>query len=96
LHFVNYNREEPPKQNGQPSSGGGIKDEKPIAATGVAFDVAIPGGRRVAAVRFATPESGSERELAWKVEAGRVRATLPEFLVYGVVRVEWERTPPGK
>jgi hypothetical protein len=90
LHFVNYNREEPPKQNGQPSSGGGIQDEKPIAATGIAVDLALPAGRRVAAVRFATPESDSERALIWKVEAGRLRVTLPEFLVYGVVRVVWE------
>jgi hypothetical protein len=91
LHFVNYNREEPPKQNGQPSSGGGIKDEKPLAVVGVAADLALPAGRRVAAVRFATPEKAVESELAWRVEGDRIRFTLPEFLVYGVVRVLWER-----
>jgi hypothetical protein len=91
LHFVNYNREEPPQQNGQPSSGGGIKDEKPLAVAGVAADLALPAGRRVAAVRFATPEKAVESELAWRVEGDRIRFTLPEFLVYGVVRVLWER-----
>ena len=91
LHFVNYNREEPPKQNGQPSSGGGIQDEKPIAVAGIAADLAVPAGRQIAAIRFATPESDLERDLAWKADAGRVRFTLPEFLVYGVVRIVWQR-----
>ena len=90
LHFVNYNRDEPPKQNGQPSSGGGIQDEKPIAVAGIAIDVAVPAGRQVAAVRFTAPENDTERDLEWKAEPGRVRVTLPEFLVYGVVRVIWK------
>ena len=41
-------------------------------------------------VRFLTPEQPEERTLDATVSDGRARFTLPEFLVYGVARLELE------
>jgi hypothetical protein len=41
-------------------------------------------------VRFLTPEQPEERVLDATVVDGRVRFQLPEFLVYGVARVEMQ------
>ena len=88
FHFVNYNREEPPKDAaGNPSPGSGIGEEKPIAVKGFAVDVHLPVGAEVAAVEFITPEQPDSKPLAFKIESGRVTFEVPEFLVYGVVRV---------
>jgi hypothetical protein len=84
LHFVNYNRIEPTKER---SAGSGIKDEKPIAVKGIKVDFALPAGMKVARVRFSTPES-EVVELKHEAENGRLRFTVPEFLVYGVAHVE--------
>jgi hypothetical protein len=89
LHFVNYNRAElPPGPNGQPSAGAGIADEKPLAVSRIVAAVALPEGARLRSVRFLTPESAAERTLEARVTNGRVRFVLPEFLVYGVARIE--------
>ncbi len=87
LHFVNYNRIEPPRQNGQPSSGGGIKDEQPLPASGIAVDFVLPAGRKATAVHMLTPEHAEPVDVEWRQDAGRVSFQVPEFLVYGVVRV---------
>jgi hypothetical protein len=88
FHFVNYNRiEPPPGPDGLPSPGVGIEDEKPIAAAGVTADILLPEGATVASVRFLTPESNEAKTIAAKVEDGRVRFAVPDFLVYGVVRI---------
>jgi hypothetical protein len=84
LHFVNYNREEPAKKR---SPGTGIKDEKPIAAEGVAADVVLPRGATVAGVRVVTPEEPDGVEVKFEVNDGRVRFAVPKFLVYAVARV---------
>jgi hypothetical protein len=94
LHFVNYNRAELPQgPNGQPNLGVGIQDEKPIAVSGVVARQLLPPGATLRSVRFLTPERAEERTLEAKVEDGRVRFVLPEFLVYGVARIEF-RPPP--
>ena len=103
LHFVNYDRDEPPRQNGQPSPGGGIKDEKPRAVSGVKVDFRLPSSDNVAdnsptektaadiaAVEFATPESPAPVPLKWTVEGTRLKVELPEFLVYGLLRIRWK------
>ncbi len=91
LHFVNYNRTEPPRgPDGKPSPGAGIRDEKPLPATGIVADFALPAGMTLKSVRFLTPERAEERTLDATVAEGRVRFALPEFLVYGVARVELE------
>jgi hypothetical protein len=85
---VNYNREEPPKgKDGKPSAGGGIRDEKPIAVKGVAADVVLPAGFRVAAMEAMTPESPEPVAIEFQNQGGRARFTMPEFLVYGVARI---------
>jgi hypothetical protein len=90
LHFVNYDRTEPPPDaDGRPSPGSGIGDEKPRAVSGIVADVALPRGFTVGAVRFLAPEHSEERPLVpLDANEGRVRFTVPEILVYGVVRIE--------
>jgi hypothetical protein len=84
LHFVNYNRSEPKEPK---SPGGGIKDEKPIAAEGVKADFVLPKDAKVKKVLFATPE-GEEKELKFEAKDGRVKFDVPKFLVYAIVRVQ--------
>jgi hypothetical protein len=91
LHFVNYNRVEPPPgADGRPGPGGGIRDEKPLAVAGVAADIVLPEGATLRSVRFLTPEQEEPRAIEPKVDDGRVRFVLPEFLVYGVARIEYQ------
>ncbi|MFN0199617.1 MAG: hypothetical protein ACKVT0_22925, partial [Planctomycetaceae bacterium] len=87
LHLVNYNREEPADPK---TSGTGTVDEKPIAVSGIAVALVLPAGAKVAGVELITPETPDAVALPATSEAGRVRFTVPEFLVYGVVRVRLE------
>ncbi len=85
LHFVNYNREEPmPKR----SAGRGIQDEKPIAAEGVTVDFVLPEGMKVARVLVLTPESVGAAVVEHTIREGRIRFTLPRFLVYAVAKLQ--------
>ena len=86
LHFVNYNRVEPEKPK---SAGGGIKDEKPIAVKGIKCSGLLPEGMRLRAVRFFTPEVDGVVELKWKLNGRKITFTVPEFLVYGVVELDY-------
>ncbi len=90
LHFVNYNRTEPKKPK---SAGGGIHDEKPIAVDEgtIRCDLPLPDGKTGTIVRFHTPEAkpGKQTPLNAQVANGRVKFTLPKFLVYCVVELEW-------
>ena len=91
LHYVNYNREEPPKgKDGKPSAGSGIRDEKPLAVKGVSADVVLPAGFRVTAVEVMSPEMPDPTAIEFQESGGRVRFTMPEFLVYGVARIRLE------
>ena len=85
LHFVNYNRDGPTNR------ANGIKDEKPIAVLPFRADVKLPVGERAAKVEFLTPEAEQPKALEFKNEGSRLRFRVPEFLVYGVIRVEFER-----
>ena len=84
LHLVNYNRHEPEAKR---SAGGGIKDERPIAADCVRVDLRLPEGRKVSSVELLSPEQAEPVKLAFEVEQGRLRFVVPSFLVYGVVRI---------
>lgn len=84
VHFVNYNRHEPREPR---SAGAGIADEKPIAVAGIKADLRVPAGARVSAVQAFSPENPDPVELPIESSGGRVRFTMPEFLVYGVARV---------
>ncbi|HCD03488.1 MAG TPA: hypothetical protein DER64_23490, partial [Planctomycetaceae bacterium] len=87
-HLVNYNRTEPPRGgDGKPSAGGGIKDEKPIAVTGVTADVLLPEGLDVGVVEALSPEKTGAVKLKFSRTGRRVRFTVPGFLVYCVVRL---------
>lgn len=86
LHFVNYDRKEPPKgRDGKPSAGGGIKDEQNIAISGGSVDFLIPKSLSGKTVEFLTPESADATKLEFSVTENRLRLKLPEFLAYGVV-----------
>jgi hypothetical protein len=88
LHFVNYNRTEPPRgADGQPSPGGGIADEKPVPVSGMAADVALPAGATLREARFIAPEEAAPRKLDVSVQDGRARFVIPEILVYGAVQI---------
>jgi len=91
IHFVNYNREEPPKTpDGRPSPGGGIQDEKPIRARGVRADLVLPAGNRVSAVDAITPEHPEPVVLEFQQDGNRVRFSMPDFLVYAVAQIRLE------
>jgi hypothetical protein len=85
LHFVNYNRVEPKEKL---SAGRGTMDENPIAVEGVKADLVVPPGLRVVSAEALTPEEPTPVKLATEVKDGRVRFTLPKFLVYAIVRVQ--------
>ncbi len=88
LHFVNYHREEPPKaKNGRPSAGRGAEDEKPIAVDPIEVDVVVAGGA-VNQVAFMTPEHPKPISLEFTQAKGRVRFTVPSFLVYGLANID--------
>lgn len=85
LHFVNYNREEPVDKKNR---GSGIKDEKPITAPPCKADVKLDPKQRVNRVEFLTPEAADARALEFQQTTNRLRFPVPEFLVYGVVRIQ--------
>jgi hypothetical protein len=86
LHFVNYNREESPDKKNR---GSGIKDEKPIPAPPAQADVKLGQAMRVAHVEFLTPEADEARALEFAQVGAHLRFRIPEFLVYGVVRIQY-------
>ncbi len=89
IHFVNYNRIEPPKgRDGRPSPGGGIKDERPIETPPIDCDVVLPAGFAVQSIEMITPERPGPAKLPFEVAAGRVKFTMPKVLVYGVARIK--------
>jgi hypothetical protein len=88
LHFVNYDRQEPPPTaDGTPSPGSGISDEKPVPAGPIEVDLVLPPGREVDALQFLTPERPDPELLRWTASAGRLQFQTPGFLVYGVARL---------
>ena len=92
VHFVNYNRNEPPKgRDGKPSAGGGIVDEKPIAVSSIAANVILPPGRTVSQIEVSSPERPEPVKVQYKISTGddwRVEFTMPEFLVYGMANLK--------
>ncbi len=91
VHFVNYNRAEPPPDpDGKPQPGRGIVDEQPIAASGINVDLRLPSGARVRAVHFITPEATKPRSIESRQINGRLQFHVPEFLVYGIAQIQFE------
>lgn len=89
LHFVNYNRQEPPRDaQGHPSAGSGIDDEKPIRAGEIPVNFILPAGSRAQRVETASPESPDPVELSFEAgHDGRLQFVVPDFLVYRIVRI---------
>src|SRR5688572_1186046 len=82
LHFVNYDRVEPPPgADGRPQAGSGIQDEKPVPVAGIAADVQLPAGSTLLEVRFLAPEDPEPRQLEARMKDGRVSFSLPELFV---------------
>ena len=83
IHFVNYNRKEPPENE----RTGLAADETPIPVSGVKADLVSPAGRSVRKIEWMTSESPESRELRIENAGNRVHFTTPGFLVYAVARV---------
>jgi hypothetical protein len=92
LHFVNYNRDEPPKgRDGKPSAGRGVVEEKPIKVSSIAASFVLPPGRTVSQIEVSSPEKPEPVKIKYKITTGddwRVEFTMPEFLVYGVANLK--------
>lgn len=89
LHFVNYNRTEPPKNaDGTPSTGRGIMDEQPIESPEVRCNVLLPAGFKAAAVEAITPESPDPQPITFTQSDRRIQFTQPKFLVYSIARIK--------
>lgn len=86
LHFVNYDRVEPKDPRTAPR---GTAGEMPIAVGGIEVDLALPPGKRASGVEFLMPEDAEPRRLKAETVAGRLKFTVPEFLVYGVARIRF-------
>jgi hypothetical protein len=85
IHFVNYNRVEPAERR---SAGRGIEDEQPLAASAIRAELVLPPGCRVTGVQAISPEAADPADLPFDATEGRLRFTMPGFLVYGVARVQ--------
>ena len=89
IHFVNYNRTEPPKnKDGTPSTGSGIKDEQPIEAPPITCDVLLPDGFKAGTIEAITPESPDPQPITFAQSDGRIQFTQPKFLVYSIARIK--------
>ena len=94
IHFVNYNRTEPPKnKDGTPSTGRGIKDEQPIESPPITCDVVLPTGFRRADdrgdhARIARPASRH----AFTQTDGRVQFTSPNSLSIPSPESNWNQS----
>jgi hypothetical protein len=85
LHFVNYNREVPADKK---NPAHGIKNEKPIAVPLGEVDLKLDPKLRVRQIEFLTPEAEAAREVEFEQRGTRLGFRVPEFLVYGVVRIQ--------
>lgn len=89
IHFVNYNRKEPPRGvDGKPSSGIGIADERPIPVNDVIADVLLPDQHEVLGIEILSPEYSEAQSVTFTRTNERVKFKVPEFLVYAVARLK--------
>ena len=89
LHLVNYNRTEPVKPR---SAGGGIHDEKPIAAEGIHFT--LTNSSPIRRARLLSPELAAPIRLQPRPDGtDRTRIEVPKFLVYAIIELDFEDEP---
>jgi len=92
IHWVNYDRTEPPRSaDGSIPAGAGAQDEKPIPVRGVQADLLLPAGTTVTSMQLITPEQPEPVSVSFEVKAGRVRFAVPEFQVYAVARLHLDK-----
>jgi len=91
LHFVNYNRDEPPQQNGQPDPGSGIAGERPIPVEQIGVQFMLPANADVSHVEVISPEQPDPDRIRFKVTDGVLEFEVPRFLVYAVARIYLSR-----
>jgi hypothetical protein len=95
LHFVNYNRTEPPKnKDGTPSTGRGIMDEQPIESPEIKSNVLLPKGFKAAIIEAITPESPDPQPITFTQTDRRIQFTQPKFLVYSIARIKLAQSDP--
>lgn len=84
LHLVNYLRDEA----GGKARNKDSADERPLPQKDIAVDLRLSDGQTVAAVTLLSPDGADAQNLSFKQEAGRLKFTVPEVLVYGVVQID--------
>ncbi|HLU46799.1 MAG TPA: hypothetical protein VK116_01905, partial [Planctomycetota bacterium] len=96
LHLVNYDRSEPSDGSG---AGRSIADERPRATPAIEATVAVPKDALVERIELLTPEEDAPRGLAFEEltdgaggDVRWIRLRVPSFLVYGVVRMDLDRS----
>ena len=67
-----------------------------IAVDGIKADVLLPAGFRASKVLALSPEQGEIVEIPAESKDGRVRFSMPKFLVYGVAWIKLEAGAIGK
>lgn len=81
LHFVNYARD----LSGEPVPG--AAGERPVPVPRIGVDFVLPTGTSVLRVEAISPERPDPAPLEFSTAENRLRLTVPEFLVYSVVRI---------
>ncbi|NND98544.1 MAG: hypothetical protein HKN47_14585, partial [Pirellulaceae bacterium] len=89
LHFVNYDRDEPPQRNGRPDPGGGIVAEKPIAVESIGVQFVLPAQIDVTGVDVVSPEQPDPQPIRFTVSKGLLEFELPRMLVYAIARIQF-------
>ncbi|PAW73107.1 MAG: hypothetical protein B9S33_22525, partial [Pedosphaera sp. Tous-C6FEB] len=88
VHFVNYNREEPPPNA---KMGRGPHEEKPLAVEGITIRLALQPGERVKSIRLLSPDAGvSTGPVGLVQRAGEAAFTVPRMLIYTVAVADLE------
>jgi hypothetical protein len=74
-------------------AGRGIVDEKPIQTDTFTSQLRLPPNTLVERIESATPESADPVALPFtKDTEGQIQFSVPEFLVYRIVRVHFRKT----
>ncbi len=82
VHLVNYNHKE-----NAPGKSVSAR-EAPIEAAPVEVRLNLAADTKVRRVRCLSPDGSESKEISFRIDAGQVRFTRPEFLVYGICVVE--------
>lgn len=90
LHLVNYLRDE----SGGKSRNKGPADERPISQKNIPVELRLLPGQNISSVTLLSPDTDEAIKLAFKQEKQRVSFTVPELLVYSVIRIDLAKKNP--